>query len=254
MVVEILFRRIAMKRSGMEIKLLKRLQQTAGIASKKYMIQTVIFDMDGVIVDTEPVHHYAFHQHFKALKIAVSDEMYASFTGNSTKNVYQKLKESYSLKEEIDHLIDTKRQIFSEAFDKKEDLYLLDGVEDLIKDLHENGIQLILASSSAKVTIDRIFTRFKLYPYFTHIVSGEDFPKSKPHPAIFEHAASLSIAPKTKCIVIEDSTNGIKAAKAAGIFCVGYNSEHSKLQDLSEADVVIQHFTELNFERVKALI
>lgn len=217
------------------------------------MIKTVIFDMDGVIVDTEPVHYYAFQQHFKALNISVSDELYASFTGNSTKNVYQKLKETFDLEASLEDLIDTKRQIFNDAFDQKEDLYLLDGVEDLIKDLHQNGIQLVLASSSAKVTIARIFTRFGLYPYFTDIVSGEDFPKSKPHPAIFEHAASLSVAPKHECIVIEDSTNGIKAAKAAGIFCVGYNSVHSKLQDLSEADFVIQHFSELDFESVQRL-
>ncbi|MGK4568653.1 HAD family hydrolase [Flavobacterium sp. 3HN19-14] len=217
------------------------------------MVKTVIFDMDGVIVDTEPVHHYAFIQHFKELNIEVSPEMYASFTGNSTKNVYEKLKDKFRLMHDIQLLINTKRQIFNDAFDKKEDLYLLDGVEDLIKDLHKNGIQLILASSSAKVTIGRIFDRFKLHQYFTHIVSGEDFPKSKPHPAIFEHAASLSIAPKENCIVIEDSTNGIKAAKAAGIFCVGYNSFHSKLQDLSEADVVIEHFSELDFEKVRSL-
>jgi beta-phosphoglucomutase-like phosphatase (HAD superfamily) len=90
-----------------------------------------------------------------------------------------------------------------------------------------------------------------LHEYFTHIVSGEDFPKSKPHPAIFEHAASLSVAPKVNCIVIEDSTNGIKAAKAAGIFCVGYKSIHTAAQDLSEADVVIKHFNELGFDKVR---
>jgi len=209
--------------------------------------------MDGVIVDTEPVHHYAFIQHFKALNIEVSAEMYASFTGNSTKNVYEKLKDKFRLTHDIQLLINTKRQIFNDAFDKKEDLYLLDGVEDLIVDLHKNGIQLILASSSANVTIRRIFDRFNLHRYFSHIVSGEDFPKSKPHPAIFEHAASLSIAPKENCIVIEDSTNGIKAAKAAGIFCVGYNSVNSKLQDLSEADMVIEHFSELDYEKVRDL-
>jgi len=111
-------------------------------------------------------------------------------------------------------------------------------------------MQLILASSAAKVTIDRVFRRFDLHQYFTHIVSGEDFPNSKPHPAIFEFAADLSFATKENCIVIEDSTNGVIAAKAAGIFCVGYNSEHSKLQDLSKADIVINHFDELSFELI----
>jgi len=217
------------------------------------MIQTVIFDMDGVIVDTEPVHRYAYFQHFSELNIEVTEELFTSFTGNSTRNVFQRVKTIFNLEYDVEELILRKRSLFNDSFDHKEDLELLEGVEKLIKDLHQNGIQLILASSASKVTIDRVFRRFGLYPYFTHIVSGEDFPKSKPHPAIFEFAASLSIAPKENCIVIEDSTNGVLAAKAAGIFCVGYNSIHSKLQDLSKADTVISHFDELNYTIISEL-
>ncbi|MEN9982011.1 MAG: hypothetical protein RL542_1798 [Bacteroidota bacterium] len=217
------------------------------------MIQTVIFDMDGVIVDTEPVHRYAYYKQFEELNIEVTEAMYTSFTGFSTRNTFQTLKEQFQLEHEVEDLIQRKRSIFNDAFDTKEDLELLEGVRALIEDLYQNGIQLIVASSASKVTIDRVFTRFGLHNFFTHIVSGEDFPKSKPHPAIFEHAASLSVAPKENCIVIEDSTNGVKAAKAAGIFCVGYNSEHSKDQDLAEADVVINHFNELDATSVKAL-
>jgi HAD superfamily hydrolase (TIGR01509 family) len=217
------------------------------------MIQTVIFDMDGVIVDTEPVHRYAYYKQFEELDIEVTEAMYTSFTGFSTRNTFQTLKEQFQLEHEVEDLIQRKRNIFNDAFDTKEDLELLDGVRTLIEDLHQNGIQLILASSASKVTIDRVFTRFGLHDFFTHIVSGEDFPKSKPHPAIFEHAASLSIAPKENCIVIEDSTNGVRAAKAAGIYCVGYVSEHSKDQHLDEADLVINHFKELSAQVIRTL-
>ena len=206
--------------------------------------------MDGVIVDTEPVHHHAYNQHFKQLNIEVNAEMYASFTGNSTKNIFERLKIQFNLDQDIATLVETKRNLFNDAFDNKEDLYLLDGVDDLIKDLYDNGMQLVLASSSANVTINRIFNRFELHKYFTHIVSGEDFPKSKPHPAIFLRAAELANTPVENCIVIEDSTNGIMAAKAAGIYCIGYDSFHSKLQDYSLADVVITDFKELSYERI----
>jgi len=210
--------------------------------------------MDGVIVDTEPVHKFAYYQHFKELGIHVTEEMYTSFTGNSTRNIFQKLKEQFDLPHDVEELILRKRHLFNEAFDIKPDLYLVEGVFELIQDLFSNGMQLILASSASKGTIERVFNRFDLHSFFSHKVSGEDFPKSKPHPAIFEHAASLSMAPKENCIVIEDSTNGIQAAVSAGIYCIGYDSFHSKNQDLSKADLIIQHFNELNFNRVKQLV
>ena len=217
------------------------------------MIQTVIFDMDGVIVDTEPLHKYAYQQHFNELRIDVSDEMYASFTGNSTKNIYEKLKVYFNLPHAIQDLVAAKRNYFDSAFDLSFDLCLLPGVERLIHDLHQNGMQLVLASSSANVTITKIFKRFHLDQYFSFKVSGEDFPKSKPHPAIFLKAAELSNSLPENCVVIEDSTNGIEAAKAANIFCVGYKSFHSKSQDYSNANLVINHFNELSFELISKL-
>ena len=114
-------------------------------------------------------------------------------------------------------------------------------------------MNLILASSSAHVTIDRIFSRFGLHQYFSHIVSGEEFPRSKPDPAIFVRATELSGHPSHQCIVIEDSTNGIRAAKGAGLYCIGYDSENSRMQDLSQADKIIRNFSELSFQSIRDL-
>ena len=114
-------------------------------------VKAVIFDMDGVIVDTEPVHRYAYFQHFSELNIDVSEELFTSFTGNSTRNVFQRVNSIFNLNADVEELILRKRTIFNDAFDHKEDLELLEGVENLIKNLHENGVELILASSASTV-------------------------------------------------------------------------------------------------------
>lgn len=217
------------------------------------MISCVIFDMDGVIVDTEPVHKYAFFVHFKELNIEVTEDLFSTFTGQSTKNVYQILKEKFNLKEEVNDLVLRKRSIFNDAFDTKPDLYLIEGVEDLIKDLYQNNIELILASSASHSTINKVFNRFNLNEYFKDKISGEDFPNSKPNPAIFLHAASLSSSKKENCMVIEDSTNGVQAAVSANIKVMGYVSENSKKQNLSKADFICEDFKAINAEYIKVL-
>ncbi len=215
------------------------------------MIKTVIFDMDGVLVNSEPLHHEVSLVQFKELNIEVSSEIFATFTGNSNKMIYQKIKDRFQLNHEIEDLIAAKNKLFIEAFDKKEDLYLMPGVKDLIIDLYDNGMQLVVASSSEMEIIDKVFERFDLNRYFTHKVSGNDFPESKPNPAIFIKAAELAQTPVENCIVIEDSTNGIKAAKAAGIYCIAYKSEGVDSQDQSLADRVINDYKELNYHTIK---
>ncbi|NVO31221.1 HAD family hydrolase [Hymenobacter lapidiphilus] len=216
-------------------------------------MQTVIFDMDGVLVDTEPVHRYAYFRHFEELGLAVTDAEYATFTGRSTKNVYQHLKDQHGLAQEVQQLVLAKRAHFNRAFDEKPDFDLLPGVRVLIEDLHRHGLEMLLASSASHSTINRVMQRFALAPYFSHLISGEDFPRSKPDPAIFEHAAAVARSPGAECVVIEDSTNGVAAAKAAGLYCIGYNSIHSPSQDLRQADLVVADFGELSTARIAAL-
>ena len=214
------------------------------------MLRAVLFDMDGVIVDTEPLHHKAYNKMFAEVGIEVTPAMYQGYTGQSTINICKDLCDHFSLHENPETLVSIKRKHFKYIFENDEDLHLLDGVLDLIKNYHENGLALVLASSASMPNIDRIFNRFDLNKYFIAKLSGADLKESKPHPEIFIKAAQASGHKREECFVIEDSTNGIKAAKDAGIFCVGYDSLHSKNQDYSKADLVINDFSEIHFTRI----
>lgn len=198
--------------------------------------------MDGVIVDTEPLHKKAYFHMFSQFGLDISEAYYNTFTGKSTAKVCQEVVNQFNLDKNPQELIDAKRSYFKVFFDTDPDFDLIPGVRALIENYHKAGIKMILASSASMLTINRVFKCFGLDDYFSAKLSGAELKASKPHPELFELAAQKAGEPKEKCIVIEDSTNGIKAAHAAGIYCVAYKSEHSKAQDYSLAQKVISDF------------
>ena len=213
-------------------------------------LKAVLFDMDGVIVDTEPLHRKSYYRMFEEVGIKVTDELYDSFTGQATLPICRTLCEHYNLTENAANLVAIKRKHFKYLFENDSDLALLEGVYDLIRDYHNNGLTLVLASSASMLNIDRIFERFDLNQYFKAKISGADLRASKPHPEIFLRAADLAKESTNNCMVIEDSTNGIVAAKAAGIYCVGFKSPNSANQDYSKADKVIRDFKEIEYPKL----
>lgn len=213
------------------------------------MLKAVIFDMDGVIVDSEPLHRMAYYEVFRALQIDVSDTLYESFTGQATLSVCKQLCTLFRLQQSPETLVALKRQHFKRAFGNSINFALIEGALELIKDYYSNGLTLVLASSASRFSIDRIFSHFQLDPYFKAKLSGAELKASKPHPEIFINALKASGVDQSECMVIEDSTNGIEAAKAAGLFCVGFDSFHSKNQDYSKADLVVSNFRALAFKK-----
>ena len=208
-------------------------------------IKCVIFDMDGVIIDSEEIHKKAYFETFNSLNINVTEELYKSFTGSSTINAFQRLVTHFKLDNNPEDLVLDKRERYVNFFENDPNLHLVAGVEEIIKYFYNKGITLILASSSAMINIDRVFNRFNLNTYFTAKISGADLKESKPHPEIFNKAAVLSKTNKENCVIIEDSDNGIKAANDANIFVFGFANKLSEGQTLEHADAVIHEFNEL---------
>lgn len=213
-------------------------------------LKAVLFDMDGVIVDTEPLHRKAYFKTFNDLGIDVSEDLYTSFTGASTKRVCDTLIHQFHLKQTFEEIAEIKRNYFKDYFYHDEDFDLIPGVKELILHYYDNGIKLILASSATMTTINMVFEKFEMEKYFMGKISGADLKESKPHPEVFLLAAEMAGEPVENCMVIEDSTNGILAAHRAEIFCAAYRSPHSKNQDYTLADTVVSDYSDLEIDKI----
>jgi HAD superfamily hydrolase (TIGR01509 family) len=217
------------------------------------MIRAVIFDMDGVIIDSEPIHFKMESEMFHELKIAVPYEEHCSYVGTSSQNMWEIITKRYSIEEDANVLVKKQHALYLEYLLTAKDLDPIPGVVEFIKDLYQGGFKLILASSANMEVIDLVLKKLKLSHYFMARVSGTELANSKPHPEIFIQSAKLASSELRECIVIEDSQNGITSAKAAGMKCIGFANPNSGVQDLSKADFVIHSFDELNAEAIRAI-
>lgn len=210
-------------------------------------MQAVIFDMDGVILESEPLHDQAVRVVFAQQGYTASSDdltqMMIDFRGRTDRDTWKYAKETFAIQEPIEQLLEWKATAFLRIVEDA-NIALMDGLSDVFTALLEK-YPLALASSSPYSAINAIVDGLSIRDVFTHIVSGQDVESGKPAPDIFLLAASkLSVDP-AECVVIEDSRNGVLAANAAGMRSIGYQGSPSNTQDLSEADTVIQHFNEL---------
>ena len=181
----------------------------------KDQIKAIIFDMDGVIVDSEPLHKESFLQVWKELGYGNKHGInFSDFYGTSDRTVWKAFIDKHKPKMHIDELILLrKKRLIKLLRDKKP---IFDGVLPLIQHL-ASYCPIGLASGSVHHIIDEILKMDELRQYFRCIVSSEDVSLPKPSPEIFLLASKkLNVEPKY-CCVIEDTINGIKAGKAAGM-------------------------------------
>jgi len=213
-------------------------------------ICTVIFDMDGVIIDSEPVHRKIEKEIFTELGLNISDDQHKTYTGTSSVEMWTEIIKANQLEISPAEITHTNHERYIRYLKTLKMLPVIDGVKELIKSLFQSGKKLVLASSSSREQIEFILRRLNIRTYFLHIVSGAELPKSKPHPMIFLKAAALAHAEPKQCLVIEDSNHGVTAAKAAGMKCIGFMNPNSGNQDLTQADFRITDFRDLNIDNV----
>jgi beta-phosphoglucomutase len=202
----------------------------------------VIFDMDGVLVNSEPFYVEVEQTNFRQLGLEISEEEHQTYQGTATDRMWQLIKERHGVEHSVKDLVKMTNNLVTPHFNSMEKMEAMPGVETLIKKLKEKEIPLALASSSYAGVIEIILLKTGLQKYFNVVVDSQMAGASKPEPEIFLLAAQKLGVQPGKCIVIEDSTNGIKAAKAAGMFCIAFAGPGSELQDQSQADWIVSDF------------
>ena len=207
-------------------------------------IKAIIFDMDGVIVDSEPLHKESFLQIWKELGYGNNHGIhFPDFYGTSDRTVWKAFIDKHQPKVQIDELISLRKQRLIKLLRDKKPIF--DGVLPLIQHL-ASYCPIGLATGSVHHIIDEILKMDELRQYFRCIVSSEDVSLPKPSPEIFLLASKkLNVEPKY-CCVIEDTINGVKAGKAAGMYVVAITNTFS-IDQLSKsgADLVCQSYTEI---------
>ena len=209
------------------------------------MLKAVIFDMDGVLIDSEPVHMEAFKMLMNTLNIKFDKEYYLQFVGSTTDYMWAKVIKDFNLSLTDAELMDMSDE-FVREINGNEGYPIMKGAKELINNISDAGIKLAVASSSGINRIEETVKKLGVYEKFDVLVSGKNVKNPNPAPDTFLKAAELLSVLPEECLVIEDSLNGMKAAKNANMVCVMYENLSMGNVDASYADYIIQGFEELD--------
>ena len=201
----------------------------------------VAFDMDGVLIDSQPLHYEIDIEVLKACNYPATLEDVTPYTGMSNPDRWPKYKQTLGLAPSVDRLIELQTQIMIEIFTKT-NLTPIDGIPALLQYLYANNIPCGVTSSSSHELINLVLEKCKIGQYFTHLISGEDVKVGKPAPDIYLKAAKAFGLPPQQCIAFEDAPSGILAAKNAGFTCIAYVNPNTHGQDFTHADHVVTHY------------
>lgn len=219
-------------------------------------IKAVIFDMNGTIVDDEPIHEEAMRKVCKAHGINISHEEFVKeYIGRPDNECFQKIIRKNAIKgvPAAELMGQKNKEYLSFIHSKKfpERLKIVSGVSRLVKSLQEH-FRLALATGARREEAVMILSLFKIKKFFSVIVTAEDVSRGKPDPEPYKLALhKLGMRPE-ECVAIEDSPNGIRSAKRANIYCIGFHNKNYQ-HDLSEADLEVDSLSEISFLQLKNL-
>jgi len=214
------------------------------------MIKAVIFDMDGVIVDSEPINYEVIRITFEKAGVKISKKEFIEewiVKGTGSREAIKR----HNIKMSSEDLQKIKKKIYLDILKRK--VKLKPNAKRTIINLHKK-YKLALASQGHRYNIDIIVKKFKLSKFFQAIIGKQDVNKGKPNPEIFLKASKeLKVKPE-ECLIIEDTEKGIIAAKRAGMVCIAVPDTWTKrYNDFSKADLVVNLLGEITIDVIKNL-
>jgi len=207
-------------------------------------IKAVIFDMDGVIVDSEKYFPILEKEWFSSLVGIWTEEDEKNITGRSASDIFDILTKQYNLKIAQNLFLKQYDEIAKEVYEKKCSIF--PNFMNVVDELRKKNFKIALVSSSPYSWIEMMLKRFRIREKFDAIISADEIDgKGKPSPEIYLYSAKILNLNPDECVVIEDSKNGIISAKNANMRCIGFRNGINQRQDLSKADVIISDLSEI---------
>lgn len=216
------------------------------------MLRAVIFDMDGVIIDSEPLHVEVVLAILEALDIHLSPDAIMKYVGRSNSAMWAELAGEHCIDTGVSRLMDMQHAMNIRALNRHDDI-MLPGIPGLLSAIRMESLAAAIASSSPRDYIEAVVDKLRLGPWFDAVVSGEEVRRGKPAPDVFLKAAGELGVAAADCAVIEDSAHGVAAALSAGMKVVGFRNPNSGNQDLSRAHGVVDSIEEITVDLLRGL-
>ena len=215
------------------------------------MIRGVVFDLDGVIVDSPKIYFKVMKNFLKKHSLRVSDAEISNLICHSLREELELIKKKHSLDISHDEFV---RETLDESLRISEkELKLNIGVKELLSDLEKNGFLIALASNNNRRSIDFMLNRFGVAGFFSVVVCAEDVSRGKPSPEIYQKAVKkLGLIP-SECVGIEDTFVGMQSVKVAGLKCIAFPNKYATSGSFEEADLVVESLAELSAKKISKM-
>ena len=217
-------------------------------------MKAVIFDMDGVIVDTNPHHRTAWRQYYQRYGKTLSDEDFVEHvSGKHNSHIVAHLFAGQTLTpDEVQRLSNEKEALFRELY--RPDIVPIAGLVNFLKALKVAGIRTAVATSAPVENLDFVVDALELRPYFDSLLNESMVSRPKPDPEIYQKAMAMLGVEPGESVVFEDSMTGIQAAKASGATVVGVATTQTPDELRPFVDDVIGNFSEMTPDRLQRLV